>query len=117
MPEKMPSRNGAILGAGCSSVCCNQKGAELLGHTEDALAPLLNYWYLVSAHIQEEDGQGRWRTREERFTSLCYAGYLPGFAMSYNHHGLVYSINIIQAEKLVPGKTREQRNLFQLYFA
>lgn len=92
---------------GCSSIVCNIPGQELLGHTEDALAPTLNHFYLVSAHVLPEPGlpQGRWKDTEERFTSLCYAGCLPGFTMSYNHHGLVYSINVVSAAKLVSGKT------------
>lgn len=43
---------------------------------------------------------------EEKFTSLCYAGHLPGYTMGYNHHGLVYSINTLSANKLYSGRTR-----------
>ncbi|CAG2054507.1 unnamed protein product, partial [Timema podura] len=78
---------------------------ELLGHTEDALAETLNHIYFVSAHIISEEPQGRWNVTEERFMSLCYAGHLPGFTMSYNHHGLVFSVNIIMAKTLAAGKT------------
>nr|CAD7206044.1 unnamed protein product [Timema douglasi] len=80
---------------------------ELLGHTEDALSETLNHIYFVSAHIISEKPQGRWNVTEERFMSLCYAGHLPGFTMSYNHHGLVFSVNIIMAKTLAAGKTRE----------
>nr|CAD7435222.1 unnamed protein product [Timema monikensis] len=78
---------------------------ELLGHTEDALAETLNHIYFVSAHIISDKPQGRWNVTEERFMSLCYAGHLPGFTMSYNHHGLVFSVNIIMAKTLAAGKT------------
>lgn len=44
---------------------------------------------------------------EERFTSLCYAGHLPGYAMNYNHHGLIFSINTLSANTLYSGKTRK----------
>ncbi|RZF48090.1 hypothetical protein LSTR_LSTR002156 [Laodelphax striatellus] len=90
---------------GCSTMCCNQPGQELLGHTEDALSEVLNHIYFVSAHIKEDKPQGKWKVTEEKFTSLCYAGCLPGFTMSYNHHGLVFSVNIISARTLVAGKT------------
>ncbi|XP_059485422.1 beta-alanyl-dopamine/carcinine hydrolase [Neocloeon triangulifer] len=92
-------------GTGCSTIVCNQPGHEILGHTEDALPEVLNHIYLVSAHITPESPQGRWKVSEEKYTSLCYAGHLPGFTMGYNHHGLVFSVNVLNAAKLVPGKT------------
>jgi hypothetical protein len=61
---------------------------------------VLNHIYIVNAHVTEYHPH-------EVFTSFCYAGFLPGFAMSYNHHGLVFSVNIISAKTLVKGKTRE----------
>lgn len=72
-----------------------------MGHNEDAVRDTLNHWYLVSVHIIEAG------YREEKFTSLSYAGFLPGYTMGYNHHGLVYSINTISAAVLRSGKTRE----------
>ncbi|KAF2353623.1 Peptidase C45 [Trinorchestia longiramus] len=92
---------------GCSSVCSNYDGRPLLGHAEDALAAVLNHIYIVSAHVTEEEPQGRYGTRSEGFTALCYAGYLPGFCMGYNHHGFVFSINVlfptdVQADKTAP---------------
>lgn len=78
-----------------------------MGHNEDALNETLGHFYFVSAHIISEEPQGRWGTREERFTSLCYAGNLPGFTMSYNHHGLVYCVNIIGVKHPRSGKTRK----------
>lgn len=74
---------------------------EILGHNEDALSETLNHWYLVSAHVIEPDN------KEEKFTSLSYAGFLPGYTMGYNHHGLVYSINTLSAATLRSGKTRK----------
>nr|BDD85287.1 beta-alanyl-dopamine hydrolase [Ischnura senegalensis] len=91
--------------SGCSTIVVNQPGQEFLGHTEDALPEVLNHIYFVSAHIISDEPEGRWKVTEEKFTSLCYAGHLPGFTMNYNHHGLVFSVNIISAKKLISGKT------------
>ncbi|KAI5729384.1 hypothetical protein M8J76_001962 [Diaphorina citri] len=99
---KVPFHKGTV---GCSSVCCNQKNEVVLGHTEDALSEVLNHIYFVSAHIISDKPRGRWAIKEEKFTSLCYAGHLPGFTMSYNNHGLVYSINVVSAKTLSAGKT------------
>ncbi|KYM93584.1 hypothetical protein ALC62_15942, partial [Cyphomyrmex costatus] len=90
---------GNALPIGCTSIMCNQSGHEILGHNEDAVSETMNHWYLVSAHVIEAD------CREEKFTSLSYAGFLPGYTMGYNHHGLVYSINTLSAAVLRSGKT------------
>ncbi|XP_077260450.1 C45 family peptidase tan [Temnothorax americanus] len=90
---------GNALPVGCSTIICNQSGHEILGHNEDAVSDTLNHWYLVSAHVIEAG------YREEKFTSLSYAGFLPGYTMGYNHHGLVYSINTLSAAVLQSGKT------------
>ncbi|XP_026276957.1 uncharacterized protein LOC113205509 isoform X2 [Frankliniella occidentalis] len=90
---------------GCSTICINHPGQEYIGHTEDALAETLNHVYLVSAHITSPEPQGRWKVSEEKFTALCYAGCLPGFCMGYNHHGMVFTVNIIKAARLNAGKT------------
>lgn len=74
-----------------------------MAHTEDALQEVLNHFYIVSAHIVSDSPQ----VREEKFTSLCYAGQLPGYTMSYNSSGLAYSINTLFAKNLVAGKTRK----------
>ncbi|XP_074030172.1 C45 family peptidase tan [Leptinotarsa decemlineata] len=97
-----PSIRQAI---GCSTICVNQDGQEILGHTEDALSDTLNHFYFVSAHIISDKPCGKWKVKEEKFTSLCYAGHLPGYTMSYNHHGLVFSINTLSAKYLKSGKT------------
>jgi hypothetical protein len=68
---------------------CQWIPQEILGHTEDALSENLNNFYFVSYHIISDSPQGRYKVKEERFTSLCYAGHLPGYTMNYNHHGLV----------------------------
>lgn len=110
----IPSRNGFV-----NFVCCKHAvyrlllllshtsvdilhapKQEILGHNEDALSETLNHWYLVSAHLLEPG------YKEEKFTSLSYAGFLPGYTMGYNHHGLVYTINTLSAANLRTGKTR-----------
>lgn len=90
---------GNSFPVGCSTIICNQSGHEILGHNEDAIYDTLNHWYLVSAHVIEAG------YREEKFTSLSYAGFLPGYTMGYNHHGFVYSINTLSAAVLRTGKT------------
>ena len=77
-----------------------------MAHTEDALAETLNNYYFVVAHIINDNPQGKYAVKEERFMSLCYAGQLPGYTMSYNHHGLVFSINTLSADVLKSGNTR-----------
>jgi len=105
LPNVLGQNPGNNHGTGCSTVCCNHPGEEVLGHTEDALSEVLNHIYFVSAHIISDLPQGRWKVTEEHFTSLCYAGHLPGYTMSYNHHGFVYSVNVISAKTLVSGRT------------
>ncbi|XP_014477691.1 PREDICTED: uncharacterized protein LOC106746052 isoform X2 [Dinoponera quadriceps] len=90
---------GTVLPVGCTTIVCNQPGQEILGHNEDAYNETMNHWYLVSAHVVEVGH------REEKFTSLSYAGFLPGYTMGFNHHGLVYSINTLSAAVLRSGKT------------
>lgn len=85
-----------------------------MGHTEDALPGTLNHFYFVSAHIISDKPEGKWGVQEEKFTSLCYAGHLPGYTMNYNHHGLVFSINTLSARNLQPGKTRRIANTIKL---
>ncbi|XP_011314040.1 uncharacterized protein tan [Fopius arisanus] len=84
---------------GCSSIACNYPGQEILGHNEDALAETLNFWYIASVHVTEPG------FREEKFTSLCYAGFLPGYTMGFNSHGLVFCVNTLSARTLRSGKT------------
>ncbi|XP_045465203.1 uncharacterized protein LOC123674268 [Harmonia axyridis] len=98
-------KEGSKQPTGCSSIAINLKDEAILGHTEDALSETLNHFYFVSAHIISDKPQGRWNVKEEKFTSLCYAGHLPGYTMNYNHHGLVFSINTISAKDVQPGKT------------
>ncbi|XP_057335239.1 beta-alanyl-dopamine/carcinine hydrolase [Microplitis mediator] len=84
---------------GCSSIICNHPGQEILGHNEDALSETLNYWYIVCADIVEPG------YKKEKFSSLSYAGFLPGYTMGFNYHGLVFSINTLSAKTLRSGKT------------
>lgn len=60
----------------------------------------------MNAHIISEEPQGKWGVTEEHFTSLCYAGHLPGYTMGYNHHGLIFTINTLSAKRLLSGKIR-----------
>ena len=67
----------------------------MLGFSLDASPDLINQAYIVSAHVQEVSPRGRWCVAEEKFTALCLPGMLPGFFMSYNHHGFAYCVNTI----------------------
>lgn len=60
----------------------------------------MNRCYVVHADIIDATG------RQEKFSALCYAGHLPGFCMTVNDHGLVYSINIIEPVRVMRNKTR-----------
>ncbi|CAH1389163.1 unnamed protein product [Nezara viridula] len=84
-------------GQGCSTVCLNEQHSEIIGHTVDSLKEVLNNIYVVKAHITESHP-------EEIFTAFCYAGFLPGFTMGFNNHGLTYAINPISAKHLGKGK-------------
>lgn len=80
---------------------------RVMGHTEDALIETMNQYYIVVAHIISDKPQGKYKVKEERFMSLCYAGLLPGYTFSENHHGLVFTINTICAKNLRSGRTRK----------
>uniref|UniRef100_A0A1B0CNI7 Peptidase C45 hydrolase domain-containing protein n=1 Tax=Lutzomyia longipalpis TaxID=7200 RepID=A0A1B0CNI7_LUTLO len=104
-PKAVAGRNSVDQPIGCTSICVNQPGQEFIGHNEDTLPEVLNFFYLVSAHIICDEPQGKYGVKEERFTSLCYAGHLPGYTMGYNHHGLIFTINTLSADTLYSGKT------------
>lgn len=104
LPNVVDNNNVVEDRTGCTTICLNQE-EQLIGHTEDTLMSELNNFYFVSAHIIEKEPQGKYRVKEERFTSLCYAGQLPGYTMSYNHHGFIFTINTISAKQLRGGKT------------
>ncbi|GAB0092228.1 uncharacterized protein DMENIID0001_072180 [Sergentomyia squamirostris] len=105
MPMAVNKQNSIDQPTGCSSICVNQPGNEFIAHTEDTMPECLNFFYLVSAHIVCDEPQGKHKVKEERFTSLCYAGHLPGYTMGYNHHGLIFTINTLSASTLHSGKT------------
>ena len=71
---------------------------------------LINQAYIVSAHVQETAPRGRWGVAEEKFTALCLPGMLPGFFMSYNHHGFAYCVNTISTG--IPVTDKQTRKIF-----
>lgn len=93
---------GVQSGNGCSSIICNREDVALC-HTEDAFPAALNHCYIVHAHIIEMEGDKT--VCEEKFSSLCYAGHLPGFCMNVNQHGFVYSINVVEPVRVLHNKT------------
>jgi len=73
-----------------------------LGHTEDAARALRNNVFIIEAEIQNKAGE-----IIERFSTLTYAGYIPGGTMGYNHHGLVHSINTLVPKRVNSKGTRK----------
>lgn len=74
-----------------------------IGHTEDAFPPAFNHCYIVHADIRQVEEDVIY---EETFSSLCYAGHLPGFCMNFNKYGFVFTINVIEALDILSNKTR-----------
>ena len=74
----------------------------ILGHTEDSPRAFRNNLFVVSAEIVNETGQVI-----ENFSSLTYAGFLPGGAMGYNPHGLLHSMNLLVPKKVNLKGTRK----------
>lgn len=77
----------------------------VLGHTEDALEVADNHCYIIHADITDSIDGFEYR---EKFSALCYAGHLPGFCMSVNQHGLVFTINVVQPTHIHADKTRNK---------
>ncbi|CAB4067745.1 unnamed protein product [Lepeophtheirus salmonis] len=75
-----------------------KKNKVILGHSIDYFPDAINHTYMVSAHIMEAKARGKWGCAEEKFTAMCLPGMLPGFYMSYNHHGFVYTVNTISSD-------------------
>ncbi|XP_046355976.2 acyl-coenzyme A:6-aminopenicillanic-acid-acyltransferase 40 kDa form-like [Haliotis rufescens] len=72
---------------GCSTVYINRPDVKVIGHNEDGEDIAKTFGYVVDATITGDDGV------EEKFTSLCYPGGLPGVSIGYNHHGMAFSVN------------------------
>ncbi|GBO98413.1 hypothetical protein EVAR_99660_1 [Eumeta japonica] len=58
--------------------------------------------YFVCTHCAKR-GRTQPGAREERFTSLCYAGQLPGYTMGHTAAGMVFSINTLSPRRLCSG--------------
>ncbi|XP_050546832.1 uncharacterized protein LOC126908630 isoform X1 [Daktulosphaira vitifoliae] len=91
---------------GCTSLIINQPDGQYLGHTEDALAETEDNYYIIAAHVMpgEDELNGVFQAREEKFEALAYAGHLPGYASGHNFHGVVFSINTIFVTKPLRGR-------------
>ena len=81
----------------------------VLGHTEDAKANAVSNCYVIHADISDTDEDGE--EIHEKFSSFCYAGNLPGFCMSVNKHGFVYTMNLLNPIGIHPYKTRKNGSL------
>lgn len=73
----------------------------MLAHNEDIGPELLNNVFIVSAEILDNNGE-----KVEKFTTLTYAGYLPGYTMGYNDQGFIYSVNTLCPLDILNEKSR-----------
>lgn len=73
----------------------------IMGHTEDAYPECFGRAYIVQAEIVDEDGN-----LLEQFSSIAYPGFLPGYTMGFNQHGMIHSINTVNPEKRNANGTR-----------
>lgn len=92
---------------GCSGILINKPDEKVILHNEDCDSMIKPYGYLLSADIVEDGVQ-------EKFTSYCYPGFLPGVAYSMNMHGLTTSINFLYPERILldcPSRTLMLRSL------
>jgi len=77
-----------------STILVNYKEGKLIGYSVDVHKDTINHYYIVHAHIipTTDDPSGVFKAREEKWTSLTYAGMLSGYLGGFNYHGLVYII-------------------------
>ncbi|XP_067685493.1 beta-alanyl-dopamine/carcinine hydrolase-like isoform X1 [Haliotis asinina] len=85
LSQKPPQATKEDLG--CSTVYINRPDVKVIGHNEDGEDLARTLGYVIDATITGDDGV------EEKFTSLCYPGGLPGISMGYNFHGMIFSVN------------------------
>lgn len=78
-----------------------------MGHTEDAYPECSGRTYIVQAEVLDEKGDVI-----EEFSSLAYPGFLPGYTMGFNKHGMMHSVNTINPAKRNPNGTRMMMRIF-----
>lgn len=82
---------------GCTSLAVRGPGGSVLvGHTEDALAPVPQEVFLLDAEVTDARRPGR-------FVSLCYVYALPGCSASLNGHGLAVLMDYLPDPDARPG--------------
>lgn len=74
----------------------------IIGHSEDAFPQCYGRTFIVQAEIVDENGKV-----VEQFASVAYPGYLPGYTMGFNEHGMMHSINTINPQHRNPKGTRK----------
>lgn len=62
-----------------------------------------NNMFIIIAKVLDKDEQ----TELEYFAAIAYAGYLPGFTMGFNRHGLYCSGNTMVPAQTFPERTRK----------
>ncbi|XP_022082392.1 uncharacterized protein LOC110974816 isoform X2 [Acanthaster planci] len=85
--------------AGCTDIMLNYidyQGTQhsVIAHNEDGDRLTERLAYVVHAHIKPDPDLYP-HLPTERFVSYTYPGRLPGNCMTVNHHGLMWSINIL----------------------
>jgi len=78
----------------------------MIGNNVDVRMKTIRHYYIVNAHIKpaRNERRGVFAAREEKWTSLTYAGMLSGYLGGYNHYGLVYTVNTIYTKS--PNETK-----------
>jgi len=77
-----------------STILANSDVGKLIGYSVDVHKDTINHYYIVHAHIipTTNESSGIFKAREEKWTSLTYAGMLSGYMGGFNYYGLVYII-------------------------
>nr|KAI8754424.1 acyl-coenzyme A:6-aminopenicillanic-acid-acyltransferase 40 kDa form-like [Biomphalaria glabrata] len=90
--------------SGCTDIYLNTPTVKILAHNEDCDFKIDTYAYMVSVRIVDDQSG----TELENFTSFCYPGELPGTAIAFNRHGLVFTGNALYAEHVIETATPRQ---------
>ncbi|XP_059151917.1 beta-alanyl-dopamine/carcinine hydrolase-like isoform X2 [Physella acuta] len=94
---KEPAKAKVKEMAGCTDIFINKPTCKILGHNEDCDPKIKPYGYILSACILDDEDK-----EVENFTAYCYPGVLPGTAFSFNKHGMVFTVDGLYPNFIVP---------------
>jgi len=97
--EYLMTASESGLDNGCTDIMVNNEEV-VMGHTEDAYPECHGRTYIVQAEVLDQDGNVI-----EQFSSISYPGFLPGYTMGYNQHGMMHSVNTVNPAKRNPNGT------------